>query len=69
MLLGLFVFPVDSRSWYLVYLNRLIRARGFRRCGATEDRLHIYKRPCCTFGCGPRYEPLSWAPFAQWVWA
>jgi hypothetical protein len=36
---------------------------------ATENRLHIYKRPCCTCRCGPRYEPLSRAPFAVRGWA
>ena len=29
----------------------------------TENRLHIYKRPCCTCRCGPRYEPLSRTPY------
>ena len=40
-----------------------------RRCRTTENRLHIYKRPCCTCRCGPRYEPLSRAPFAPRGWA
>jgi hypothetical protein len=42
---------------------------GRRRCGATENRLHIYKRPCCASWRGPRYEPLSGAPFAVRGWA
>ena len=37
--------------------------------GATENRLHIYKRSCCTRRCGPRYEPLSRAPFVPRGWA
>lgn len=28
----------------------------------TRNRLHIYSRACCT-SCGPRYQPLSRAPF------
>lgn len=44
-------------------------AVGFRCCGATENRLHIYKRSFCTCRCGPRYEPLSRAPFAPRGWA
>jgi len=40
-----------------------------RSCGATENRLHIYKRSCCTCRCGPRYEPLSRTPFARRGWA
>ena len=36
---------------------------------ATENRLHIYKRSYCTCRCGPRYEPLSRAPFAVRGWA
>ena len=30
-----------------------------------RNKLHIYRRPCCTgiLPCGPRYEPLSGAPF------
>jgi hypothetical protein len=36
-----------------------------RSCSATENRLHIYRRPCCTcLACGPRYQPLSRTPFA-----
>jgi len=42
---------------------------GRRRCGATENRLHIYRRPCCASWRGPRYEPLSRAPFAVRGWA
>ncbi|WP_366945435.1 hypothetical protein [Hydrogenophaga sp.] len=30
----------------------------------TRNRLHIYSRACCTW-CGPRYEPLSRAPFVS----
>ena len=30
----------------------------------TRNRLHIYSRACCT-SCGPRYQPLSRAPFTS----
>ncbi|WP_146115069.1 hypothetical protein [Malikia spinosa] len=42
---------------------------GFPAIDATElletrNRLHLYSRACCTW-CGPRYEPLSGAPFIE----
>ena len=38
---------------------------GLTRTGwlETRNRLHIYRRACCT-KCGPRYQPLSRAPFS-----
>ena len=64
--------PSLAAVWYF----GVLAAEGVlgRRCGATVNRLHIYKRPCCGhlpegWRCGPRYEPLNWAPFAPRGWA
>ncbi|MBL8275569.1 MAG: hypothetical protein JNL93_02625 [Pelomonas sp.] len=52
-------FPVNQAVWFglfsivasAAFLETWVRVR----CSATENRLHIYRRPCCTrgFGAGP----------------
>ena len=58
--------------WVLAVTEKNPRTKSCCRCEggtATDNRLHIYKWPCCARVLrGPRYEPLSWAPFAPEFW-
>ena len=79
-LFGIWLFPFQKPAvwllavgyWVLAVTEKNPRTKSCCRCEggtATESRLHIYKRPCCARVLrGPRYEPLSWAPFAPEFW-
>ena len=57
---------VFLHSGFGYFLDKRYYCIGVRGSGGkTRNRLHIYRRPCCTgiLPCGPRYEPLSGAPF------